>query len=99
MLNKKKIIAIFNKNYFLEELIVLLEDEGLEIKKVNDFHKLDKLISNKILLIDIDFKKKLENVKKFLQQTVRNCNVFVIHNENLKIDIEDVNFLKTSNRF
>ena len=73
---------------------MLLEDEGLEIKKVNDFHKLDKLISNKILLIDIDSKKKLENVKKFLQQTVRNCNVFVIHNENLKIDIEDVLFLK-----
>ena len=73
---------------------MLLEDEGLEIKKVNDFHKLDKLISNKILLIDIDSKKKLEKVKKFLQQTVRNCSVFVIHNENLKIDIEDVLFLK-----
>ena len=40
---------------------MLLEDEDLEIKKVNDFHKLDKLISNKILLIDIDSKKKLEN--------------------------------------
>ena len=78
MLNKKKIIAIFNKNYFLEQLIVLLEDEGLEIKKVNDFHKLDKLISNKILLIDIDSKKKLENAKEFLQQTVRNCSIFVI---------------------
>ncbi len=95
MLNKKKIIAIFNKNYFLEQLIVLLEDEDLEIKKVNDFHKLDKLISNKILLIDIDSKKKLENLKKFLQQKVRNCSIFVIHNENLKIDIEDVQFLKT----
>ena len=56
MLNKKKIIAIFTKNYFLEELVVLLEDEGLEIKKVNDFHKLDKLVSNKILLIYIDSK-------------------------------------------
>lgn len=94
MLNKKKIIAIFNKNYFLEQLIVLLEDEGLEIKKVNDFHKLDKLISNKILLIDIDSKKKLENVKEFLQQTVRNCSIFVIYNENLEIDIEGVQFLK-----
>ena len=94
MLNKKKIIAIFNKNYFLEQLTVLLEDEGLEIKKVNDFHKLDKLISNKILLIDIDSKNKLENVKEFLQQTVRNCSTFVIHNENLKINIEDVQFLK-----
>ena len=94
MLNKKKIIAIFKKNFFLEELIVLLEDEGLKIKKVSDFHKLDKLISNKILLIDIDSKKKLGNVKKFLQNTVSNCNVFIIHNENLKIDIEDVLFLK-----
>ena len=74
---------------------MLLEDEDLEIKKVNDFHKLDKLISNKILLIDIDSKKKLENVKKFMQQKVRNCNIFVIHNENLKIDIEGVQFLKT----
>ena len=94
MLNKKKIIAIFNKNFFLEELIVLLEDEGLEIKKVNDFHKLDKLVSNKILLIDIDSKKKLEIVKKFIQLSVRNCSIFVIHNENLKIDIEDVLLLK-----
>ena len=94
MLNKKKIIAIFTKNYFLEELIVLLEDEGLEIKKVNDFHKLDKLISNKILLIDIDSKKKLEIVKKFIQLSAINCSIFVIHNENLKIDIEDVLFLK-----
>ena len=94
MLNKKKIIAIFKKNFFLEELIVLLEDEGLKIKKVSDFHKLDKLISNKILLIDIDSKKKLGNIKKFLQHSVRNCSVFIIHNENLKIDIEDVLFLK-----
>ena len=60
MLNKKKIIAIFNKNFFFEALVVLLEDEDLDIKKVNDFHKLDKLISNKILLIDIDSKKNLK---------------------------------------
>ena len=94
MLKKKKIIAIFKKNFFLEELIVLLEDEGLKIKKADDFHKLDKVISNKILLIDIESKRKLENVKKFLKSTVRNCSVFVLHNENLKIDIEDVLFLR-----
>ena len=94
MLNKKKIIAIFNKNFFLEELIVILEDEGFKIKKVNDFHKLDKHVSNKILFIDIDSKKKLEVVKKFIQLAVSNCNIFVIHNENLKIDIEDVLLLK-----
>tara|TARA_B100000963_G_C22501056_1_gene613817 strand:+ start:22 stop:675 length:654 start_codon:yes stop_codon:yes gene_type:complete len=93
MLNKKKIIAIFNKNYFLEELITLLEDEGLEIKKINNFQKFDKFISNKILLIDVDSKRKLENVKKLLRQSVRNCNVFLMHDENLKIDIEDVNLL------
>ena len=80
MLNKKKIIAIFNKNFFLEELIVILEDEGFKIKKVNDFHKLDKHVSNKILFIDIDSKKKLEVVKKFIQLAVSNCNIFVIHN-------------------
>ena len=39
MLNKKKIIAIFNKNYFFEELIKLLEEEGLEIKKINNFEE------------------------------------------------------------
>ena len=94
MLNKKKIIAIFNKNYFLEELITLLEDEGLEVTKINNFQKFDKIISNKILLIDVDSKRKLENVKKLLQKSVRNCNIFVMHDENLKIDIEDVNFLK-----
>ena len=94
MLNKKKIIAIFNKNFFLEELIVILEDEGFKIKKVKDFHKLDKHVSNKILFIDIDSKKKLEIVKKFIKLAVSNCNIFVIHNENLKIDIEDVLLLK-----
>ena len=78
MLNKKKIIAIFNKNFFLEELIAILEDEGFKIKKVNDFHKLDKLVSNKILFIDIDSKKKLEIVKKFIQLSVSNCSIFVI---------------------
>jgi DNA-binding response OmpR family regulator len=93
MLNKKKIIAIFNKNYFFEEFVKLLEEEGLEIKKINNFKKHDKLISNKVLLIDIDSKKKLEDVKKFLQKTVRNCNIFVVQDKNLKIDIENVNFL------
>ena len=39
MLNKKKIIAIFNKNYFIEELITLLEDEGLEIEKIKNIQK------------------------------------------------------------
>ncbi len=94
MLNKKKIIAIFNKNFFFEELVVLLEDEGFEIKKINNFQKLDKLIFNRILLVDIDSKKKLENVKKFLHQKVRNCNIFVIHDKNLTIDVEDVNLLE-----
>ena len=93
MLNKKKIIAIFNKNYFFEALVTLLEEEGLEIKKINNFNKHDKLISNKVLLIDIDSKKKLEDVKKFLQKKVRNCNIFAAHDKNLKIDIENVNFL------
>ena len=93
MLNKKNIIAMFNKNYFFEVLVTLLEEEGLEIKKINNFNKHDKLISNKVLLIDIDSKKKLEDVKKFLQKKVRNCNIFAVHDENLKIDIENVNFL------
>ena len=44
-------------------------------------------------MIDIDSKKKLEDVKKFLQKTVRNCNIFVVQDKNLKIDIENVNFL------
>ena len=43
MLNKKKIIAIFNKNYFIEELITLLKDEGIEIKKINNFQKAKKI--------------------------------------------------------
>ena len=36
----------------------------------------------------------MKNVKKFLEQKVRDCNIFVIHEENLKIDIEDVTILK-----
>ena len=58
MLNKKKIIAIFNKNYFIKELITLLEDEGLEINKIKNIEQAEELISNKILLLDIDSKKK-----------------------------------------
>ena len=42
---------------------MLLEDEGLEITKVKNFHKLDKPVSNKILLIDIDSKKNLKSKK------------------------------------
>ena len=48
MLNKKKIIAIFNKNYFIEELITLLEDEGLEIEKIKNIQKAKGVISNKV---------------------------------------------------
>ena len=90
MLNKKKIIAIFNKNYFIEELITLLEDEGLEIEKIKNIQKAKGVISNKVLLFDIDSKKTLENLKIFLQKKVRDCNVFVTHDENTKIDIQNV---------
>ena len=90
MLNKKKIIAIFNKNYFIEELITLLEDEGLEIEKIKNIKKTKELISNKVLLFDIDSKKTLESLKAFLQKKIRDCNVFVTHDENIKIDIQDV---------
>ena len=47
MLNKKKIIAIFNKNYFIKELITLLKDEGLEITKIKNIEQAEELISNK----------------------------------------------------
>ena len=90
MLNKKKIIAIFNKNYFIEELITLLEDEGLEIEKIKNIQKAKGVISNKVLLFDIDSKKTLKNLKVFLQKKVRDCNVFVTHDENTKIDIQNV---------
>ena len=90
MLNQKKIIAIFNKNFFVEELITLLEDEGLGVEKINNIHKANESISNKVLLLDIDSKKQLENLKVFLQKKVRDCNVFVTHDENIKIDLQDV---------
>ena len=90
MLNKKKIIAIFNKNYFIEELITLLEDEGLEIEKIKNIKRTKELISNKVLLFDIDSKKTLENLKLLLQENVRDCNVFVTYDENIKIDLQDV---------
>ena len=90
MLNQKKIIAIFNKNFFVEELITLLEDEGLGVEKIKNIHKANESISNKVLLLDIDSKKQLENLKVFLQKKVRDCNVFVTHDENIKIDLQDV---------
>ena len=37
MLTKKKIIAIFTANYFFEELIKLLKEEGLEIERKKNF--------------------------------------------------------------
>ena len=48
----------------------------------------------KFYLLILIQKKKLEIVKKFIQLSVSNCSIFVIHNENLKIDIEDVLLLK-----
>ena len=93
MLNKKKIIAIFNKNYFIEELITLLEDEGLEIEKIKNIKNTKELISNKVLLFDIDSKKTLKSLKVFLQKKIRDCNVFVTHDENIKIDLQDVTTL------
>ncbi len=94
MLNKKQIIAIFKENYFIEELIILLKDEGLEIIKINSLLKVNEIISGKILLVDIESKKKLETFKKFMKQTVRDCDVFVTYAENLETDIKDVNLLK-----
>ena len=78
----------------MEQLITLLEDEGLEIEKIGNIQKAKELISNKVLLFDIDSKKTLENLKVFLQKKVRDCNVFVTHDENIKIDIQDVITLK-----
>ena len=36
----------------------------------------------------------MKNVKKFLEQKVRDCNIFVTHEENLKIELEDATILK-----
>ena len=94
MLNKKQIIAIFKENYFIEELITLFKDEGLEIIKINSLLKMNEIISGKILLVDIESKKKLETFKKFMKQTVRDCDVFVTYAKNLETDIKDVNLLK-----
>ena len=66
MLNQKKIIAIFNKNFFVEELITLLEDEGLGVEKIKNIHKANESISNKVLLLDIDSKKKTGEFKSIL---------------------------------
>ena len=94
MLNKKQIIAIFKENYFIEELTTLLREEGLEIIKINSLLKMNEIISGKILLVDIESEKKLETFKKFMKQTVRDCDVFVTYAKNLETDIKDVNLLK-----
>ena len=53
MLTKKKIIAIFRKNFFLQHLVSLLNDEGLKVEK-KKLKEIDFKNPNKIFLVDID---------------------------------------------
>ena len=71
MLTKKKIIAIFTANYFFEELIKLLKEEGLEIERKKNPNQLTFPISNQILLVDIDSKKRFLEIKKLLRHKKR----------------------------
>ena len=64
MLTKKNILAIFKKNYFLEHLLSLFEDEGIKIEKIKSLKNLNYQIHNKILLVDIDSVKTLKEVEK-----------------------------------
>ena len=59
MLTKKNILAIFKKNYFIEHLLSLFEDEGIKIEKIKGLKDLNYQIYNKILLVDIDSVKTL----------------------------------------
>ena len=52
MLTKKNILAIFKKNYFIEHLLSLFEDEGIKIEKIKGLKDLNyKFIIKYYLLI------------------------------------------------
>ena len=70
-------------------IIITLYKTPIEnIQLLNQYRNFRVLIFNQAE--EDDSKKKLEVVKKFIQLAVSNCNIFVIHNENLKIDIDKV---------
>ncbi len=95
MLTKKKIIAIFTANYFFEELIKLLKEEGLEIERKKNPNQLTFPISNQILLVDIDSKKRFLEIKKLLNNRMKNCNVFFQNNTTLDIEFDGLTELQT----
>ena len=96
MLTKKNILAIFKKNYFLEHLLSLFEDEGIKIEKIKSLKNLNYQIHNKILLVDIDSVKTLKEVEMKLNKNTRNCIIFgFCSNENLKKDNDTIRIINT----
>ena len=95
MLTKKNILAIFKKNYFLEHLLGLFEDEGIKIEKIKGLKELNSQIYNKILFIDIDSSKTLGEVVNKVNKNTSNCMVFgFCSNENLKDDNDIIRIVK-----
>ena len=76
MLTKNNILAIFKKNYFLEHLLSLFEDEGIKIEKIKGLKDFNYQTYNKILLVDIDSVKTLKEVETKLNKNTRNCKIF-----------------------
>ena len=94
MLTKKKIIAIFTANYFFEELIKLLEEDGLAIERKKNPNQLTFPIFNQILLIDIDTRKRYLEIKKLLKNKIKNCNIFFHNRTNLDIEFDGLTELE-----
>ena len=96
MLTKKNILAIFKKNYFIEHLLSLFEDEGIKIEKIKGLKDLNYQIYNKILLVDIDSVKTLKEVETKLNKNLRNSVIFgFCSNENLKKDNDTIRMINT----
>ena len=85
MLTKKNIIAIFRKNFFLQNLVSLLNDEGLKVEK-KKLKEINFKVSNKIFLVDIDSKKTFQEIISLKKKNLKNSTIFALVKDNLKIN-------------
>ncbi len=93
MLTKKNIIAIFRKNFFLENLVQLLIDEGFKVEK-KKLKEINHKVSNEIFLVNIDSKQTFKEIINFQRENLKNSTIFAFKNDNLDINDDCFNIIK-----
>ena len=94
MLTKKKIIAIFRKNFFLQHLVSLLNDEGLKVEK-KKLKEIDFKNPNKIFLVDIDSKQTFQEIISLKKKNLKNSTIFAFIKDNLNINDDSLSVINT----